>query len=316
MTQAVSTEQVVAAYLKTGSVWRAGRLLGLSGQSVWERLRAIGHPMRNRLWSSEEVARLYEMAGEFTITQIAHELGRPYGSVAERLSRLGVSGRLKRPQQKLPRGAGFDKETIRRRIRELDLFGGSIRQYARANGVRLDPLIKAIQRHDLAWWNRYVRSHSDLPAERCAYCEAEFYPMTKRQKTCSRRCQSHLRTDQSYYGGRRKYAVGMAEGVCQLCEQQKPVLAAHHALGKENDPDNEVLVALCNGCHQTVGQLAGRKFTEQADGWEALINLVMLRRMGGQPDLGGVHTVVQIQRLTAAEVAEEMGNEPLASVAS
>jgi hypothetical protein len=42
------TEEIVSAYLRTGSVWKAGKLLGMAGQSVHERLRAIGHPLSNR----------------------------------------------------------------------------------------------------------------------------------------------------------------------------------------------------------------------------------------------------------------------------
>jgi len=271
---------------------------------VWERLRAIGHPLRGCRWTSDEHARLREMAGEYSITQIAHELGRPYGSVADKISVMGLSGLRKREKIALPRGAGFDKQTTLHRIRELEKYPGSVRQYARANSIRLDPFIKAIQRHNMDWWNGYVRKNSDLPVEKCAYCGAEFYPMTKKQKTCSRRCQAHHRTDQQYFGGKRKGAIGMAEGVCQLCGQAKKSLSAHHMRGKENDPENEALIALCAGCHRVVGILAGLKFTDTAEGWEALINLAMILKVGNRKDLGGVHTCVDIELLTPDEVAE------------
>ena len=310
MPMKVPTEEIVAAYRETGSVWRTAQRVGLCGQSVWERLRAIGHPLRGQKWTAEERERLREMVGHFTLTQLAYELGRPYGSVATKISEMGLAGRSRRRgPQKLPRGGGFDKATTLKRIRELEKFDGSVRQYARARGIHLDPFIKAVQKHALDWWNAYVRTQSDLPAAQCEYCEGEFYPMTKKQRTCSRRCSSHLRADRSYFGGKRKLAIGMAEGVCQLCSQSKKTLAAHHILGKENDPENDALIALCNGCHREVGTLAGRKFTETAEGWEALINLVMLRRMGGRDDLGGVHTLVEIDVLTPEEVAEDVADE-------
>lgn len=287
------TSEVVAAYRETGSVWLAGRKVGLSGQSVWERLTAIGHPLRGAKWRDDEIALLREMAGEHSIAAIARQIGRPYGSVATKLSELGVSGRRKH-SVKLPRGAGYDKATTTRRTKEVDRFGGSLSQYCRANGIRLDPFVKALQQHCPDWWRTYSRSHTDLPQEQCPYCGATFYPMTKKQKTCSRRCQANLRNDTQYFGGRRRAAIGLSEGVCQLCFEKKDRLAVHHMRGKENDPHNSDLIALCNGCHQLVGALAGRRFVESAEGWENLIGLVMLRRYGDRPSLAAVGTYVEV----------------------
>ncbi len=303
---AVPTEDIVAAYRETGSVWRAAQRVHLCGQSVWERLRAIGHPLRGSKWTEDEVERLKEMVGNFTLTQISRELGRPYGSVAGRISQMGLAGRSHVRQTKLPRGAGFDKASTLKRMRDLEKFDGSVRQFARSQGFRLDPFIKAIQRHDMDWWNKYVLSHSDLPSKQCAYCEATFYPMTKKQQTCSRKCQSHHRNNQQYFGGKRQLAIGMAEGICQLCELPKANLQAHHMLGKENDPDNDSLIALCSGCHHTVGILAARVFVEKSECWESLINLVLLRRWGSNPEnIGGVHACVEIEKLSQEDVLED-----------
>jgi len=301
----VPTEAIVEAYRSTGSVWRAAQRVNLSGQTVWERLRAIGHPLRGSKWTSDEVARLREMVGGYTLTQISHELGRPYGSVATRISEMGLSGSPRKRPTKLPRGAGFDKASTLKRIKLLDQFDGSVRQFARSQGVRLDPLIKAIQRHAPDWWSEYARRNSDLPVAHCEYCEGEYYPMTKKQKTCSRKCQSHLRADRTYFGGNRRKAIGMAEGVCQVCEQKTKSLHAHHVFGKDNDPDNEALIALCAGCHRLVGSLAGRHFVENPESWESLINLVLLRRFGDQERAAGVHTLVEFDILDADEIADE-----------
>ena len=281
MRRRITTEEIVLAYQETGSVWLAGVRVGLSGQSIWERLRAVGYPLSGSKWTEEEVLALEQMSGDHTITQIASTLGRTYGGVACKLSEMGLSGRFSgNGRQKLPRGAGWDKEPTLQRLRAMDKFAGSLNQFCRANGIKLDPFVRAIQKHDPAWWAAYAETHSDLPEAICPNCGGTYYPMTKKQVTCSRRCTNHLRADAQYFGGKRKLAIGMSDGVCQLCLESKPSLAAHHMLGKENDQENDYLIALCAGCHKLVGELAGRSFVANSDGLERLLLLVLMRRSG------------------------------------
>jgi hypothetical protein len=99
--------------------------------------------------------------------------------------------------------------------------------------------------------------------------------------------------------------------------ERKPVLSAHHVLGKGNDPDNAYLIALCSGCHQIVGILAGRLFAEQEQGWENLINLVLSRRLADKNRQDGrafvaVHTCVDLDWLTAGDL-ESMDPETYAA---
>lgn len=280
MRERISTEAISTAYRETGSVWLAGVRLGISGQSVWERLHAVGHPIARARWTEEELLALHKMAESHTITDIAATLGRPYGGVACKLSELGLGNNYGNRARKLPRGGGWDKATTQRRVRLLDNFDGSLSQFCRANGLKLDLFVKAIQRHVPEWWTTYTQTHSDLPEATCPNCGATFYPMTKKQITCSRRCTTHLRNDAQYFGGKRRLAIGMAEGICQLCMEEKPSLSAHHMLGKENDPENEYLIALCMGCHRLVGDLAGRTFAASTDGLERLLLLALTRRSG------------------------------------
>lgn len=300
----ITTEEVVAAYRECGSVWKTGERVGLSGQTVWERLRAIGHPMQHPRWTREEIAELERRHYEgWSLTQIATRLGRPYGSVATQISQRGLSnGRGRQMEIKLERGAGWDKGTTKRRIQEIELYNGSIHRWCRVNGLKLDSQVQAIQRHFPDWWDEYARTHSDLPQAECPNCQRTFYPMTKKQKACSRRCQTAFRTDQAYYGGRRSEAIGLSEGICQLCGETGRVLSAHHMFGKEADPENRYLIALCNGCHRLVGVLAGRKFVDETQNWETLINLAMLRRLGPTP---AIRTYVDIEILTQEEADEE-----------
>ena len=279
----VSTEEIVKAYQQTGSVWRAGRLLGVAGQTVHDRLRAIGHSMSQRQWEEDEIAEISALSqAGVPLGQIASRMGRTYAAVATQLSRAGVKGAQPR-HKKIPRGAGYDKQSIQKRIKELEAYDGPITRYAVAHGLSVETLVRAIQRDHLDWWTQYVASHTDLPQKGCPYCGALFFPANGKQVYCDRKCSSDARVDRSYFGGQRRSTVGLAEGICQLCQRKiTKGLTPHHMLGKENDPDNEVLVALCQGCHQLVTLLGGRPFVDDPVVWQSLISLAWIRRHGAE----------------------------------
>jgi hypothetical protein len=273
-----SSEEIVAAYKETGSVWKAGKMLGMPGQTVHERLRLLGHPMLHRNWTDDEIAELRELLSNgVTLGEAALRLGRPYAGVAVKASRLGMST-ARQAQRKVPRGAGYDKESMRKHLLMLERFAGTATQYARANGLNIDSVVYAMQNHFPERWEAYVRAHARIPKRRCEYCEVEFYPSNGKQRFHSRQCASHAKTDRDYFGGKRKNTIGLSTGICQLCCQKKKVLHSHHILGKDNDPRNDALLALCAGCHQLVGRLAARKFLDDAVGWERLISLAWMRR--------------------------------------
>ena len=74
-------------------------------------------------------------------------------------------------------------------------------------------------------------------------------------------------------------AIGLREGVCQLCHiKVEKWLSAHHILGKEHDPDNQALIALCRGCHDVVTRLSARPWMERPDAVADLIALALARR--------------------------------------
>ena len=314
-----TAEQVIRAYRETGSVWAAAKQLGMCGQSVWERLRALDYSLPGERWSADEIEELKNLAGRCTIGEIATRLGRPYAGVAGKISKLHLGSRYGNRQRR-KRLPGYSKVRIQKLIDELEPWSGSLRQFCRAHSLDLEYFITAIQRIDRPLWDNYTRRRSDLTAKACPNCGDTFYPLTKKQQACSRRCSDHLRADKAYFGGNRRKAIGLAEGICQLCEEAKPVLSAHHILGKENDPENAFLVALCSGCHQVVGILAGRKFAEDERGWENLINLVLSRRLADKnrkhdTDFVGVHTCVDLEWLTRDDLVDGGFEEPIQGVA-
>lgn len=94
--------QVVEAYRKTGSVWKAGEELGMAGQSVQERLARMGVPRdaSNRPFTDEDVQRLkevyviYRNAGK--LQELADEMGRTKQFICRRARYLGLTDRSRK----------------------------------------------------------------------------------------------------------------------------------------------------------------------------------------------------------------------------
>ena len=295
-----NNEEIIAAYQQTGSVWRAGKMLGLAGQTVHEKLKAIGYKLPSSEWTDEEVEELKSLVSNLTIAQIANRLGRPYNGVALKISRLGIGERFGNKRKiKLPRNGQYTKANVETYIREIDEQEIKMTTYARSKGLDIESLAKAIQRFNLEWYEAYCEKNAVKPKTTCPYCETEFWPLSHKQIYCTRRCANEARVDNSYFGGKRRDTIGLKEGICQLCgDQVDKGLSSHHIKGKENDPDNEYLIALCQGCHHIVTIVSGRRFAATEEAWEVLIQLVIMRKNGHRKDFKGVFTAVEIEPIT------------------
>lgn len=278
-----TNEEIILAYRETGSVWRAGKRLGMAGQTIHERLRVLNYPIANRMWTKEETAELQQLIENgVPLAEVAHRLGRTYAGVACRASRSEVRSTPIR-QRKLPRGAGYDKVSIGRHLKVMEDSPVKPTQYARAQGLEVNALVTALQRHYPERWQQYLATHAPLPEKLCEYDKQPFIPANGKQQYCTRDCANRARTDRNYFGGKRRNTVGLAEEQCQLCGRiGVKGLSSHHVLGKDNDELNDVLVALCQGCHQIVTLLGGRAFTDDPRAWEALITLAWMRRHGSE----------------------------------
>ena len=277
------SEAIIAAYRETGSVWKAAKQLGLSGQTVHERLRALGYPLAGQQWNDEELAELRDLtAAGVPIGEIAQRLARSYAGVASKANELGLRSQRQR-ERRLPRGAGFDKASTAKHVAALERSPLSVTKYARSVGLHVDSLVTALQRHFPDRWRAYLETHSELPRRECAYCGGVFVPANGKQQYCDRRCGEDARRDAAYYDGQRRTTIGLRDGICQCCGRKPSKgLSSHHVLGKDHDPENAWLVALCPGCHKVVGQLAAAASADDPIMWQSLISLVWLRRHGGE----------------------------------
>jgi hypothetical protein len=233
-----------------------------------------------RDWSSSELAALTaRLVERVPLAQVARELDRPYADVAKQASSIPIEP-LPRVR-KIPRGAGYDKASLRKHVVALWRGKLTVAQYARANGLRPEPFIAAFQLHYPEAWRDYIAARGSPHPRVCGYCEDSFYPVNGNQQFCSKKCVQDRAVDDEYFAGNRKNTVGLRSGKCQLCgAEPRKGLASHHALGKDRDPDGRLLVALCAGCHDLVGTLARRKLADDPVAWEALIMLVLLQRHG------------------------------------
>lgn len=292
-----TNEELIKAYMDYGSVWKAAKSLGLSGQTVHERLRLIGYKLANAAWSEEEIAELTDLANNMTISQIANKLGRPYNGVALKISRLGLSQNFGNKGSKKPKKTqNYYKYNLEQYIKEIDAGSITLSKYARQNNLKLESLANSLQAYFPEWWENYAQTHAVKDKTTCPYCDTEFWPLGHKQIYCTRKCASDARVDNGYFGGKRRQTIGLAERICQLCGRKDVKgLSSHHMLGKENDPENDYLVALCPGCHNLVTLLGGRNFTATPEIWEGLIQLVLIRKNGHNPDFKGVYCTVEIE---------------------
>lgn len=301
-----NNEQLITTYVETGSVWATGKKLGISGQTVHERLKSIGYKLSNSEWSAEEIEELKSLVGHSTIAEIANRLARPYNGVALKISRLGIGTRAGNKRKVKPvRTTEYRKDKLTQYIKELDDSELKITAYARTKALNIESLSRSIQAFYPDWWEAYCAKHAVKPKTTCPYCETEFWPLSHKQVYCNRKCGDQARVDKNYFGGRRRETIGLAEKQCQLCGRKDiKGLSSHHAIGKENDPENEFLVALCPGCHQIVTILGGRNFSGTPEIWEALIQLVLIRKNGHRPNFKGVYCYVEIEEITEGTVED------------
>jgi hypothetical protein len=107
-----TNQQIVEAYNRTGSVWKAGEELGMCGQSVWERLRKLGFVDKDA-WTDAQIAILRAAYGTITpsapvgIDELAKILGKHKTNVCRKARELGLATsrhRTKTEEQRVAMG--------------------------------------------------------------------------------------------------------------------------------------------------------------------------------------------------------------------
>lgn len=276
---------IVETYQLTGSVWKAGKSLGMTGQAVHRTLKRLDIPTdgHGRPWTHEDDGELGRLLNTgLTYLEIGQRLSRPFRSVSIRAGELGVTPRRVQRKQKIPRGVGYDKKSLKAHWGAFLDSGMTLNKYVKSVSLQLETFTQAMQRQHLADWQKYVEEKfKDVPRRQCPECLQEFPPVSARQVFCTRVCSVRHNADKGYFGGRRKETIGLEEGICQLCGN-KPLkgISSHHVYGKENDHDNDHLIALCQGCHHILTFLSRKTWCTDARKLEALISFCYMRVNG------------------------------------
>lgn len=272
-------------------------------------------------WSVGEVSRLKELLSQgLELREIASELRRTYvGTVYKAAAVLTLGERGGKPL-KIPRSIGLSKREVHKLWEPLKSWDKKWAGFCRRH--KIDAVLAA-SAFELYFGEMWLKEAERLGLEKvpCPGCASMFFrPMVKGRETCSSRCAGRLRRDSEYFDGMRMNAVGMAEGVCQCClEKPKSGLSAHHVIGKGNDPDNKLMVALCVGCHQLVTDLSLRGFLLDPEAWSRLIKLVLMRKevqLEGFSEKASFGVGVSWEPLSLLQYCEREGIDPddLASV--
>src|SRR3990172_6546034 len=183
------------------------------------------------------------------------------------------------PIPKPKKGAGLTKPRIESLRKRLTTKKTTLKKAAKEFGVPYILLTDALRyNYGVDWWEVCSLAESSVSERQCAGCGRTFCPPTKNSAVCSAKCGSRKKRDDEYFGGKRMTAVGLREGICQICWEPKKRLAAHHVLGKENDPENKYLMAVCNGCHSLITDLSIRKFLDNPGQVEFFLTWCLIRR--------------------------------------
>jgi hypothetical protein len=297
----VEIEQIVQAYQQLGSIWKVGKMLGIQGQTVHERLRKHGVPMiGNTQWTDEEVEELRRMVdSSVAINEMAARLNRTYAAVACKLNEIGLKNYRRARIKNVKKGTGYDKASVKKHLAFLVANPKTkITPYSRKQGLNVDSLVNAMQKYFPEKFAAYLADHhGDIERKECPGCGAKFIPANGKQTYCTRKCNANHLKDLQYFGGRRLEAAGARERICQVCSRNDPpILHVHHVIGKVNDPDNKHMVALCAGCHRVIGAVARIKgLVDSSAAWKRFIRLVWFEAHGAK--FAGAETLPDLDDL-------------------
>lgn len=142
----VTDDQVLEAYERTGSVWKAGKELGVCGQAVHERLKKLGKNNHVNVFTEEDKNILmdryvaYRDAGK--LDDLAKSMGRTKQFICRQAKELGLTDKnAKRAYASTWKYA--DSETLVLILRDIVASGKTITEYCESKGYSSVVLWKA-----------------------------------------------------------------------------------------------------------------------------------------------------------------------------
>ena len=146
--------EILEAYEKTGSVWKAGEELGMSGQSIHERLKKMGKSKPVNVFTEEEKDRLrreyvaYRDRGR--LQELADSMGRTKQFICRQAKKLCLTDK----NHKAPWAdvwKSMPDEEYGKILKELLAFDGSITQFVKEKGYGVQFELTAAERFPAEW---------------------------------------------------------------------------------------------------------------------------------------------------------------------
>lgn len=93
----ITDVQIRESYRRTKSIWKSGDEIGISGQTIHERLRRMGVDTSQNLFTSKEdelIKRVYDLyRNEGKLSELASRMNRSKTTICTRAKRLGLTDR-------------------------------------------------------------------------------------------------------------------------------------------------------------------------------------------------------------------------------
>jgi hypothetical protein len=155
----VTDEEVLAAYRKTKNIWAAGKIVGLAGQAVHDRLVKLGEPRTHPLFAREEADVLsskyvlYRNAGK--LDDLAKQMGRTKQFLCRQARKLGLTDK----GRKAPWTAKWDTLSREDAAVMFDAFKASslgFNSYCEKNGIPKSGFYKAMKMFFADEWDSVI----------------------------------------------------------------------------------------------------------------------------------------------------------------
>ena len=275
----VSDEEIIKSYKKLGNIWKTGKVVGLCGQSVHERLKKLGVQLKLKPFSSAEKDRLQNEYSNYRDSGKLQVLADKMGRTKHFLCRQAKKIRLTDPSK--PYKISKSKNRNHKKENHPNWKGG-----VTENRIAIYDTYKK----QLGYVEKIRRNPNDknVLQVRCAYC-GKWYSPTLDEVSSRVQSLKHNKDTRIYCSvgckqacpiyGKIKYPEGFRKGTsrevvaelrqivfnrddyeCQKCGSIES-LHCHHIKGYtqnkmlSNDPDN--CITLCKKCHKEIHKLPG-----------------------------------------------------------
>ena len=195
--------------------------------------------------------------------------------ISEILSIIEGAAKQKNYSPKIKIPSGYDKRSLQTVINLIPIVG--LNNACKAHDMNPTLFGHAVKVRMPDSWKLIKATGKTKP---CQYCKNLFVFSSTTQQFCSNKCRYDFKTDKDYFGGKKLKTYGLSDRTCQVCGRKDASgLTPHHVLGKNNDPKDKYLLAICRGCHGLITDLGRRNFLLEKEKIELLIKLAIIRKL-------------------------------------